>query len=314
MSELYPGIVIVGPTASGKSQLGIGLARQYEGEIISCDALQLYRGMNIGTAKATTTERISVPHHMLDILPPTEEFSAGAYQNKARQVLNGIQRRARIPFIVGGTGFYLAALLEGLFEGPSRNKALRTRMRKIIHRKGPEILHRALRRIDPLSADRIAESDGERIIRAYEMYLVSGKPMSWWEQQPRNALHGWRWLKIGISIPRTLLYERIDNRVDTMIRDGFLDEVRSLLAMFPGDSPAFKAIGYRQIIEYLDGKHMLEEAIEETKRESRRYAKRQLTWFRRDPEIEWIEDRGDQQYLEAAAGALVEKFLDVKPD
>lgn len=309
MSEPYPGIVIVGPTASGKSRLGASLALHYGGEIIGCDALQLYRHMDIGTAKVTAAERREVPHHMLDILDPDDAFSAGAYQESARKALVDIRERGRIPFIVGGTGFYLRAFLEGLFDGPSRDESRRVRMRKIMRRKGPEFLHRALARVDPLSAAQISETDGERIIRAYEIYLISGKPMSWWQGRPRNALHGYRWLKIGIDTPRGMLYARIDARVDAMFRAGFLEETRTLLEMFPRSSPAFKAIGYRQTIDFLDGKIDLEQAVEDTKKESRHYAKRQLTWFRRDPETEWIPDAGDPEALFGAAAALIDRFL-----
>ncbi len=312
MPEQYPGIIIIGPTASGKSRLGIHLAHRFNGEIVSCDALQLYRHMDIGTAKVTAEERKDVPHHMLDILNPDEEFSAGDYQESARRMLEDIRCRRHIPFVVGGTGFYLRALVEGLFDGPSRDKALRTRMRRIIERKGPEILHRALDKIDPLSAARIEKSDGDRIIRAYEIYRITGRPMSWWQQQPRNTLSGYRWLKIGIDIPRTTLYKKIENRVDEMFRTGLPDEVHSLLERFPKNAPAFKAIGYRQTIEYLDGAMTLEQAIEETKKESRRYAKRQMTWFRRDPEIVWIENTENFDRLNSVAGSLIESFLAAK--
>lgn len=310
MPNPYPGIVIVGPTASGKSRLGIFLAARFNGEIVSCDALQLYRRMDIGTAKVTLAERERIPHHMLDLLDPSEEFSAGAFQDHARESLEGIRGRGRIPFVVGGTGFYLRALLEGLFDGPSREEFLRERMRKIIDRKGPKALHRALERVDPESASRIAEADGKRIIRAYEIYLVSGQPMSLWQQQPRNVLEGYRWLKIGIQMPRERLYERINTRVDDMFRSGFPEEVKALMAEYPGSSPAFKAIGYRQTVDYIDGKCSLEEAVENTKMESRRYAKRQMTWFRRDSDIRWIEDEDEPEKLEAEAEALVEGFLE----
>ncbi len=309
MPKPYPGIVIVGPTASGKSRLGIFLAARFDGEILSCDALQLYSGMDIGTAKITARDREQVPHHMLDLLDPTEEFSAGSFQELARKSLEEIRGHGHIPFVVGGTGFYLRALLEGLFDGPSRDETLRARMQEIIKRKGSKVLHRALERIDPLSAERIAEADGDRIIRAYEIYLVSGQTMSWWQQQPRNALEGYQWLKIGIRLPRATLYERINARVDEMFRRGFLEEVKTLMALYPGSSPAFKAIGYRQIVDYFNGKRSLEEAIEETKMESRRYAKRQMTWFRRDPEILWIDGACENENLEARAEDLVGKFL-----
>jgi tRNA dimethylallyltransferase len=309
MPNPYPGIVIVGPTASGKSRLGISLAMRFDGEIISCDALQLYRRMDIGTAKVTAAERGQVPHHMLDLLEPTQEFSAGAFQNLARKSLEEIRGRGRIPFIVGGTGFYLRALLEGLFDGPSREETLRARMRKIIERKGPKALHRALKRIDPQSAEKIAEADGERVIRACEIFLVSGHPMSWWQRQPRNALEGYRWLQIGIHIPRERLYERINARVEEMFQSGFLEEVQALTARYPRNSPAFKAIGYRQTVDFIDGKCSLEEAVENTKMESRRYAKRQMTWFRRDSAIRWIEDEDEPEKLRATAEAMVEEFL-----
>ena len=309
MSNPYPGIIIVGPTASGKSRLGIFLAARFDGEIVSCDALQLYRRMDVGTAKVNAAERERVPHHMMDLLDPAEEFNAGTFQDLARKSLEEIRGRGRIPFIVGGTGFYLRALLEGLFDGPSREETLRTRMRKIIERKGPEALHRALKRVDPRSAEKIAEADGARIIRAYEIYLVSGQPMSWWQRQPRNALSGYRWLKIGILISRPELYERINARVDMMFQSGFLEEVQALLDRYPGNSPAFKAIGYRQVVDHFDGKCSLEEAIENTKMESRRYAKRQMTWFQRDPEIRWIEDEGETEKLEEKARVMVDGFL-----
>jgi tRNA dimethylallyltransferase len=309
MPKPYPGVAIVGPTASGKSALGIYLAGRFNGEILSCDALQLYRKMDIGTAKVSAVEREQVPHHMLDLLDPTEESSAGAFQDLARKSLEEIRGRGRIPFVVGGTGFYLRALLEGLFDGPSREETLRARMRRIVERKGPGGLHRALKRVDPVSAGRIAEADGERIIRAYEMYLVSGRPMSWWQRLPRNALSGYRWLKIGILVPREKLYERINARVEKMFQGGFLEEVQALLARYPGSAPAFKAIGYRQVVACLDGKMSLEEAVEETKMESRRYAKRQMTWFRRDPDIQWIEDDGDNEKLGETAKAMVAEFL-----
>jgi len=305
----YPGIIIVGPTASGKSRMGTSLALRFHGEIISCDALQLYRHMDIGTAKVAAYDRDRVPHHMLDILDPTEEFSAGAFQDLARKALEGIRASGNTPFVVGGTGFYLRAFLEGLFDGPARDETLRVRMQKIIERRGTKSLHRVLKRIDPLSASRIEEADGERIIRAYEIYLLSGRSMSWWQQQPRNALQGYRWLKIGIHILRAELYERIDRRVEEMFQSDFVEEVQALLALYPKNSPALKAIGYRQIVDCLDGKHSMEQAIEDTKTESRRYAKRQMTWFRQDPGVQWIEDKGDTAKLDATAEALVEKFL-----
>jgi tRNA dimethylallyltransferase len=182
-------------------------------------------------------------------------------------------------------------------------------MRRIIMRKGAGALHRALQRVDPQSAARLAENDAERIIRAYEVYLVSGKPMSLWQQQPRDALRGFRWLKIGVDVPRKLLYQRIDKRVEEMVQGGFLEEVRGLLERFPRSSHAFKAIGYRQVAEHLEGKLSLEQAIEETKKESRHYAKRQITWFRSEPGIIWLDGRLELNDLQQRSAALVSAFL-----
>jgi tRNA dimethylallyltransferase len=309
MLKLNPGIVILGPTASGKSQLSIALALQYDGEIVSCDALQVYKHLDIGTAKIPEAEREGIPHFLLDIQDPEKEFSAGDYQRRAREMIREISARGNLPLIVGGTGFYLRALIEGLFEGPERSEALRKRMRAIIHRKGSGILHRALRRVDPLSADKIAEKDADRIIRAYEVYLVSGKSMNWWQQQPRDKFQGYRWLKIGISLPREELYQRINQRVDRMFNSGLLEEARWLLDKYPGTCQAFKAIGYKQAVDYLQGHLLLSQAIESTQQESRRYAKRQLTWFRADPEILWLDGTRNSKELTTQASDAIQKFL-----
>jgi tRNA dimethylallyltransferase len=309
VSNENPGIVILGATASGKTRLALALALRFHGEIVSCDALQVYSHMDIGTAKIPPDRREGIRHHMLDVQSPEQDFSAGDYQRQAREAIRGIHERGHVPFVVGGTGFYLRALIEGLFEGPARSEALRARMRKVIERRGPRTLHRALLRIDPQSAARIAEADAERVIRACEIYLVSGKPMSWWQKQPREAFRGYRWLKLGIDFPRDQLYQRIDQRVEEMFQAGFLEEVRGLLERFPKTSQAFKAIGYRQVAEYLDGQLSLQQAVEETKKQSRHYAKRQLTWFRADPGIVWLDGRLDSFELEERAADLVEGFL-----
>ena len=302
-------IAVVGPTASGKSMLGIALAGAFHGEIIGCDALQVYRRMDIGTAKVTLKEREGIPHHMIDIADPDLEFSAGDYQRQAREAIKEINGRGRLPIIVGGTGFYLRALIDGLFEGPGRSEELRARMRAIIRRKGAKILHRLLERNDPESAARIAQNDAERIIRACEIHLVSGKNMSWWQSQPRDSLEGYRWLKIGIDMPRELLYQRINLRVERMFENGLLDETRRLLEIYPASCPAFKAIGYRQAAEYLAGRVTLALAVENTQMESRRYAKRQLTWFRSDKEIIWLNVEND-----STGDAMIEKALNVVQD
>ena len=305
----YPGVVILGPTASGKTGLGMALAARFHGEIISCDALQVYRCMDIGTAKATPAERDRVPHHMLDLRNPGQDFSAGEYQRSARQSLNAVRGQGKLPLVVGGTGFYLRALIDGLFEGPGRSDELRVRMRQIIELRGPGCLYRALRRVDPETSARIAPADSARIIRAYEVYLLTGKPMSWWQGQPRDTLLGYRWLRLGIETPRPLLYDRINARVTDMFDKGFIEEVRGLLERFPRDCQAFKAIGYREAAAYLEGKLSLEQAIEQTQQESRRYAKRQMTWFRSDSSVFWLDGALDPETLEAEAARLVADFL-----
>lgn len=309
-----PAVVIAGPTASGKSALALALAREFNGEIVSCDALQVYQGMDIGTAKPGRLERDSIPHHMIDLRAPFEDFSAGDYQRLGREVLKNIQARGRIPFVSGGTGFYLRALIQGLFEGPGRSEPLRERMKRIAGRRGPATLHRALARVDHVSATRIAPADVARVMRAYEVYLLTGRTMSRWQRQQTSRLEGFCWLKLGIEWPRETLYRRIEARVDQMLEMGLVDEVRGLLQRFPEDSHAFKAIGYRQIIECLNGKMTLAQAIEETKRQSRRYAKRQLTWFRSDREVLWLHAARGEEDLLGEARRRVEELLAAQPD
>jgi tRNA dimethylallyltransferase len=303
-----PAIAIIGPTASGKTALALKIARQIHGEIVSCDALQVYRHMTIGTAKATTPERRSIPHHMLDLRDPCEAFSAGDYQRLARKALQEIRDREHTAIVAGGSGLYMKALLEGFFQGPGRSEELRNRMRSIVQRGGADRLYLALKRVDPEGATRVAAADVSRTIRAYEIYLLTGKPMSFWQDQPRDELKGFRWLKIGIHWPREKLYERINRRVDTMIHQGFCGEVQSLMDSYPRTCHAFKAIGYRQIADYLEGRCELVEAIEDTKRESRRYAKRQLTWFRSDPEIQWLAGDDDPDEILAHVCSIWEGF------
>ncbi len=302
-SSSYPAVAVVGPTASGKSSVATALAGRFDGEIIACDALQIYRRMDIGTAKPGASERTRMPHHMLDLRDPGEDFTAGDYLRLGREALMSVRARNRIPIVVGGTGFYFRALIEGLFEGPGRSEALRGRMRSIIERRGPEIIHRALRRVDPVAATRLAPADAERNIRAYEIYLLTGRTMSWWHSRPKDKLTGFRWLKLGLDWPRKQLYARIDRRVEEMFELGFVNEVRSLIADYTRECHAFKAIGYRQIIAYIDGKWSLAAALEDTQRESRRYAKRQMTWFRSDKEIIWL---NAEPGLELAVGSAVD--------
>lgn len=310
MPDERPGIAIVGPTASGKTRLAIALALRFGGEIISCDALQVYRGMDIGTAKASPGEQRQVRHHLLDIQDPDRDFTAGDYQRIGREIIRRLHEHGVIPFVVGGSGFYLRALIDGLFDGPARDEALRERMRRIIGIKGAPVLHRALHRVDPQSAARVSKNDAERIIRAYEIHLVSGKTMSWWQSQPRDFFTGCRWLRIGVNLPREELYRRIDKRVEEMFQAGFVEEVQRLLKKHDRTAHAFTAIGYRQIVDHLEGRASLEQAISETQKQSRRYAKRQLTWFRAEQNIVWLDGLRPPDEVEREAALRVSEFLD----
>ena len=309
----YPAIAVVGPTASGKTALGMALARRSGGEIVACDALQVYRHMDIGTAKPAQAEREGIPHHMLDLRDPGVDFSAGDYLREGRATLRAIQAHGAVPIVVGGAGFYLRALIEGLFEGPGRSEALRSRLRAVVARRGPESIHRLLCRADPETAARLAPADADRNIRAYEICLLTGRPMSWWQSRPRDPLQGFRWLKLGIMWPRDALYARINERVEEMVRRGFVEEVRTLLQTYPGDCHAFKAIGYRQIAECVRGTCSLEDAVAAIQRESRRYAKRQMTWFRSDPEIVWLDGAADPDLMAKQAALQISSFLQSSP-
>jgi tRNA dimethylallyltransferase len=305
----HPAIAVVGPTASGKSQLAMAMAMEFRGEIISGDALQVYRGMDIGTAKPTTAARACIPHHMLDLCNPGEDFSAGDYQRIGRDVLQAVVARRNLPIVEGGTGFYLRALIDGLFAGPGRSEALRSRIRKVLSRRGPARLHSILRRVDPRSAERISAADAARILRALEVWFLTRRPLSSWQDQPRVALSGFRWLKLGIAWPRERLYRRIDARVEEMYRNGLVEESRALLRAYPRDCHAFKAIGYRQCSVLLDGACTLEQAISDTQQQTRRYAKRQFTWFRSLHDLVWLEGDEDFHRLVSRASELIRHWL-----
>jgi tRNA dimethylallyltransferase len=307
--SFYPAIAIVGPTAAGKSLLGSILANRFSGEIVSCDALQIYRGMDIGTAKLARTERERIPHHMMDLRNPDEEFSAGDYLRLAREALREIKHRKHTPFVVGGSGFYLRALIDGFFEGPWRSEEIRCRLRRIVERKGAEYLHERLRRVDPETAGSVAPADVLRIVRAYEMYLLTGKTMHWWQRQARNSLPGFRWPKLCTSRPRDRLYERINTRVEEMFRQGIVEEVQRLIETYPKDCRAFKAIGYRQSIAHIEGRISLAQAVSDTQQATRNYAKRQLTWFRADKEIVWLEAAQDLSDTADQASRQIRAFL-----
>lgn len=290
----HPLLVIVGPTAAGKSALAIALASKWQGEIINCDSVQVYRGFDIGTGKVSPTERQGIPHHVLDVAKPGQNFTAGDYRREALSALHDVRGRGRLPIIVGGTGLYLRALLLGLFEGPERSETLRGRLAEIARRRKREFLHRMLRRMDPEAAARIHARDAPKVIRAIEVCLLARVPITSMHARGRQGLEGFKVLKAGLDPGRRQLIERINRRVEAMYRTGLLDEVRDILSQ--GDPEGIKplgAIGYREARAALGGGISLEEAIRDTQTATRRYAKRQMTWFRREKDVEWFAGFGD---------------------
>jgi len=292
---MYPIIAIVGPTASGKSELGLYLAEQFSGEIVNYDSVQIFRHLNIGTAKPSLEERERVPHHMIDMCEPAEIFTAGDYQRESRRVLEDIRRRGKLPILSGGTGLYLRALTEGLFNGPTRSLFWRNRLEMMIERKGRPYVHRLLKRLDPEAASRIAERDKPKVIRALEVRLETGKPLSeHLREKPRQPLMGFHVHFVGLNPSRQELCRRIDLRVSKMFEAGLVEEVRRLLSNgIPPSAKPFEAIGYRHVIADLDSRNSWERTIRIIQRDTRRYAKRQMTWFRKQSEVTWFDGPGD---------------------
>jgi tRNA dimethylallyltransferase len=297
-----PLIAIVGPTASGKSALAIRLAQQLGGEVVACDSTQLYRGFDIGTAKPTVEERQGVAHHLIDVLDPREESTAGGYRERAVAVLEDLRTRKRVPIFTVGTGLYLRALLEGLADVPLRSEELRERLWASGAAHPPGHLHRILKRLDPVSAEKIAPGDEQKLIRAVEVCLLARKPLSEVHRAGRNPLRGWRSIKIGLSPEREALYGRIHARTDAMLAAGWMEEVRGLVASgLPTDAKPFDFIGYRELRAVLTGGMKLEEAKAAIQQATRRYAKRQLTWFRRDTQIHWLSGFGQETLVQQQA-------------
>jgi tRNA dimethylallyltransferase len=297
-----PLIVIVGPTASGKSALGIWLAQQLGGEVVACDSTQLYRGFDVGTAKPTAEERRGVPHHLIGVLDPREEATAGGYRERAVPVLEDLRARKRLPIFTAGTGLYLRALLEGLADVPLRSEELRERLWASAGRHAPRHLHRVLKKMDPESAGKIAPEDEQKLVRAIEVCLLAKKRLSEVYREGRNPLRGWRAVKVGLSPEREALYERIHARTDAMLAAGWMEEVRGLEASgLPVDAKPFDFIGYRELRSVLQGEMKLEEARAAIQLATRRYAKRQITWFRRDPQIHWVSGFGQDADVQQQA-------------
>lgn len=299
-------VVILGPTASGKTSLSLALAQALAGEIVSCDSIAVYREFEIGTAKATLAQRSRVRHHLVDVINPPETFTAGDYSRLARRALDEIRLRQHLPIVVGGSGLYLRALLEGLFAGPPRSEELRQRLRERAQERSPQYLHRLLCRLDPAAAETIHANDVPKVIRAVEICLRSRSRMTELWEQGRNPLQGFRIFRLGLDPPRTALYERINLRAREMFDQGLIAETRNLMDRYGKTARALDSLGYKQAAQCLQGAFDLEAAIALAQQGHRNYAKRQMTWFRREPEVHWISGFGDdpavqEQCLKLAA-------------
>jgi tRNA dimethylallyltransferase len=306
MSALAPLVVILGPTASGKSSLAIRLARQLNGEVLVCDSTQVYRHFDIGTAKVPLAEQEGIAHHLVDLVEPDELFTAGEYRRRAMLVLAEVTKRGKLPILTAGTGLYLRALLEGLADAPERSEELRARLRSKAQLRGSDHLHRALARLDPENAARIGPRDTQKVIRAIEMRILAGKPVAEIHRAGRSSLEGYDVQKIGLVPPRAALYARIDARTVAMVRDGWLDEVRKLSSSgISVQVKPFQFIGYAELLAHLAGRLTMEAALEKIQLATRRFAKRQLTWFRKEPSVYWLPGFGDDPEIAAAALAFL---------
>jgi len=304
-----PLIVVAGPTASGKTALALTLAEQFAGEIVSCDSVAVYRGMEIGTAKPTLYERARVPHHLIDIASPDEPCTAGAYSRLAREAIHGISERGRLPIVAGGTGLYLRALLEGLFPAPQRHEPLRDKLRQRATLRGPTHLHRILTRLDPAAAAKIHANDTPKIVRAIEVTLAARQPITLQWEQPRDPLTGFRILRLGLNPPRAELYARINRRAAEMFDRGLVEETTVLVEQYGYECRALTSLGYAQSVAVLRGEITRDQAVAAAAQGHRNYAKRQLTWFRKDPDIRWLPAFGSDDDTQSRAATLVAHHL-----
>jgi tRNA dimethylallyltransferase len=302
-------VAILGPTASGKTRLAVEIALQFNGEVVNCDSLQLYRGFDIGTAKPSAAERRGVPHHLLDVIDPDRDLNAGDYARLATEALARVRIAGRLPVIAGGTGFYLRALLDGLAEAPPRDEALRIRLQERGDRRAG-LLFRALRGLDPVTAGKIHPNDTNKLIRAIEMCVLSGKPASKLFAAPRTGLRGFRVKKLGLDPPRPDIHARIAERSRAMFESGLVEEVASLLQSgVPKSAKPFESLGYKEALAVIDGRMSVPEAIERTAIATRQYAKRQLTWFRREADVQWLQGFGADPRVRGQALDGIRAFL-----
>ena len=310
MSSKKPLVAILGPTATGKSALALAIAERYGGEIINCDSTAVYRGFDIGTDKIAPADRRGIPHHLIDIADPTDEYTAAQFARDAAQVVRDIHARGRLPILAGGTGFYYRALTRGLFPGPGKNAALRGRLESIAERRGVTWLHRMLRRVDADSALRIQPRDLKRLVRALEVYFLTGVPMTTHFAQTESPLPDLDVIAIGLRLPAAQISERVTRRVDEQFARGLVDEIRTLLARgIPETARPFGGLVYRQALEHLHG--VRDEAATRAliAQENRRYARRQLIWFRKEPNLVWFEGPGESSSTIASVTSLIHQRL-----
>ena len=293
--------VVVGPTASGKTALSLALAKKFEGEIVNCDSVAMYREFDIGTAKPTAAERTRAPHHLFDCVEPTDYITAGEYARRSRSVLAEIAARRHLPIVVGGTGLYLRALLEGLFPGPQRSEELRERLRERVAKRAPGHLHRILARLDPAGAQQIHANDIPKLIRAIEVCLASRQKMTELWQHGRDPLQGFRILRLGLDPDRAALYDRINQRAQRMFESGLVEEAGHLLQKYGVAARPLASLGYKQAVQSLRGELTREQAVQAAQQAHRNYAKRQMTWFRREPEVTWLRGFGDDPQIQRQA-------------
>lgn len=308
-------VVILGPTASGKTALSLTLAEKFAGEIVNCDSVAMFREFDIGTAKPTAAERARAPHHLFDCVEPTAYMTAGEYSRQAREVLTEIAAGKHLPIVVGGTGLYLRALLEGLFPGPERSEELRERLRERAAKRGSAYLHKILQRLDLAAAEKIHANDTPKLIRAIEVCLASLAPsrergsrekvprqkMTELWQQGRDPLQGFRIVRLGLDPDRAALYERINHRAEQMFETGLVEETKNLLEKYGPSIGPLASLGYKQAVQLLRGELTREQAVQAAQQAHRNYAKRQMTWFRREPEVTWLNGFGDDPKIQREA-------------
>lgn len=302
-------VVILGPTASGKTALSLALAEKFHGEIVNCDSVASYREFDIGTAKPSRAERSRAPHHLFDFLVPTQEMTAGEYARQARAVVGDINARHHLPIVVGGTGLYLRALIEGLFPGPQRSEELRERLRERAASQGSNYLHRVLLRLDAGAAEKIHPNDAPKLIRAIEVCLASRQKMTELWQKGRDPLRGFRVLRLGLDPERSSLYERINQRASKMFEMGLVRETQQLIDRYGPETRPLASLGYKQAVQLLQDELTKEQAVQAAQQGHRNYAKRQMTWFRREPEVVWLKGFGDEPRIQQEAISQVENAL-----